>query len=129
MNEKLVQFLWIRLQPMFVLLTEYICNSENNFIHNIGKSSNSAFPLRAYLTFMKDNNSDEISVTVDVINRDGAYFIEADICGEDGLILADGPTIHMLEPTEKDLALWLEEYEAFLNSQQDMIKSNALLLK
>lgn len=129
MNENLVEFLWVRLQPLFVSLVEFVCNSKDDFIHNIGKSSNAAFPLRAYLTFMRDKNGDEISVTVDVVNRDGVFFIETDICGDDGQILADGPTIQMIEPTEKDLASWLEEYETFLMSQQSMVKEKALALE
>lgn len=129
MNENLTQFLWVRLQSIFVSLADYVCNSRDELIHNVGKSSNPAFPLRAYLVFMKDKSGDEISVTVDVVNRDGTYFIESDICGEDDLILAEGPTIQITEPTEKELTSWLDEYERFLKSHQSMVKEKVIGLR
>ncbi len=129
MNENLTEFLWVRLQSLFVSLIQYVCSSKDDFIHNVGKSSNDAFPLRAYLTFMKDKNGDEIAVTVDVVNRNGNYFFEADICGEDGLILAEGPSAEMMEITEKELSSWLEEYESFLKSSQSLVKEKAAELE
>lgn len=125
MNENLTEFLWVRLQLLFASLVEYVCSSRGDFIHNIGKSSNSAFPLRAYLTFMKDKNGDEIAVTVDIVNRDGKYFVEADICGVDGLIVAEGPSTQIAGLSEKSLILWLEEYEAFLKSNKNVVKEKA----
>lgn len=122
MNENLTDFLWVRLQLLFVSLIEYVCSSKDDFIHNVGKSDNDAFPLRAYLTFMRDKNGVEIAVTVDVINRNGSYFIEADICSEDGFILAEGPSVELIELTEKVLTSWLEEYEAFLKLNQCLVK-------
>jgi hypothetical protein len=129
MNKNLTEFLWVRLQLLFVSLIEYVCNSRDNFIHDVGKSSNSTFPLRAYLTFMRDKNGDEIAVTVDVVNRDGKHFIEADICGEDGLILAEGPSAQMTELTEMSLISWLEEYEVFLKANQNKVKEKAAELE
>ncbi|TQV67013.1 hypothetical protein FKG94_26460 [Exilibacterium tricleocarpae] len=129
MNENLTQFLWLRLRSLFVSLVEYVCNSSNEFIHDIGKSSNTAFPLRAYLTFMKDRNGDEISITVDVINRNGVYFVEADICDGNDVIVAEGPTAQMAELTEKDLTPWLEDYEAFLESNQSVVKEKTMALE
>ncbi|TQV84819.1 hypothetical protein FKG94_04710 [Exilibacterium tricleocarpae] len=129
MNDNLTQFLWLRLQSLFVSLVEYVCNSSDEFIHDIGKSSNTAFPLRAYLTFMKDRNGGEISITVDVINRNGIYFVEADICDGNDLIVAEGPTVQMTQPTENDLTSWLEKYEAFLESNQNVVKEKAMALE
>ncbi|MDX5405750.1 MAG: hypothetical protein LPK11_01745 [Chromatiaceae bacterium] len=129
MNENLTKFLWVRLQSLFVSLIQYVCSSKDDFIHNVGKSSNDAFPLRAYLTIMKDKNGNEISVTVDVVNRNGSYFIEADICGEDGLILAEGPSAEMIELSEKELSSWLEEYESFLKYSQSLVKEKAAELE
>jgi len=125
MNKNLTEFLWVRLQLLFASLIEYVCDSKDDFIHNVGKSSNSAFPLRAYLTFMRDKNGDEISVTVDVVNRDGEYFVEADICGENGVVVAEGPSTQISELTEKELISWLEEYDTFLKSNRNVVKEKA----
>ena len=53
------------------------------------------------------------------------HFVEADICGVDGLIVAEGPSTQMAELSEKNLISWLEEYEAFLKSNQNVIKEKA----
>ncbi len=70
-------------------------NGHTGFKFYIGRSSNSTFPLRAYLTILRNNHGGELSITVDIKNREDGLLIESDVVGEDGVIIADGPSLEL----------------------------------
>lgn len=87
------------------------------------------YALRAYLTFMVDSQSDEISVSVDIKTLENGVNIESDICDDEGEILFEGPKYDG-EFTEEALSSWLLDYRVFLSDKSEfLIKKIAELRK
>ncbi len=91
----MIDAFWKKLQGVLRLLAEHILGEQTGFKFHIGRSSNSMFPLRAYLTILRSNNGDELSITVDIKNRENGLLIESDVIGEEGVIIADGPSLEL----------------------------------
>lgn len=128
-NTTLISDLWVELRKSLQNLKQEVLFSDQNIISDLDKSSNESFVLRAYLTFMVDSQSDEISVSVDIKTHENRVNIESDICGEDGEILFEGP-MYDGEFTKGALYSWLQEYRVFLSGKSEfLIKKIAELKK
>jgi len=93
--EVLVTVFWKKLEGIFQLLASQLLAGHAGFESHIGSSSNSSFPLRAYLTILRSNEGDELSITVDIKNLESGLLIESDVVGEGGVIVADGPSLEL----------------------------------
>ncbi len=85
---------------------------------SVGSSENEEFLLRAYLSFLKDKNGDEVAITVDVRNNQVGLLVDVDICNYNNSIIASTSSTIGIAATEKDAALvcghWLQSFEKFL---------------
>lgn len=93
--ETLVKNFWGKLEGILQLLAAQLLAGDAGFQFHIGNNSNSVFPLRAYLTILRSSEGDELSITVDIKNREGGLLIESDVVGEGGVIVADGPSLEL----------------------------------
>lgn len=93
--EALVKGFWKKLEGILQLLAAQLLAGHAGFKFHIGNSSNSVFPLRAYLSILRSNEGDELSITVDIKSREGGLLIESDVVGEEGVIVADGPSLEL----------------------------------
>jgi hypothetical protein len=114
-----VEALWLRLQPILTGFAERLVAADPILIRNLGRTANDAFPLRAYLTFMRHPNGDEVAITVDVGSDGQRLTLESDVCTDQGRIIAVGPStsIDLSEnPSriEDGIHGWLRAFEEFL---------------
>lgn len=93
--ETLVKEFWKKLEGILQLLAAQLLAGHVGLKFHIGNSSNSMFPLRAYLTILRSNEGDELSITVDIKSREDRLLIESDIVSEGGVIVADGPSLEL----------------------------------
>lgn len=94
--DALVKSFWIRLEGVLQLLATQLLTSQTGFQFHIGSTCNSSFPLRAYLTILRSRDGDELAITVDIKSLEAGLLIESDVVGEDGVLVADGPTLELL---------------------------------
>lgn len=92
-----VRDFWKKLESVLQLLAAQLLAGHTGFEYHIGNTSNIVFPLRAYLTILRSNVGDELSITIDIKSREGGLSIESDIIGEEGVIVADGPSLELNE--------------------------------
>lgn len=93
--ETLVKDFWKKLEGVLQLLVAQLLAQHTGFKFHIGNSSNSVFPLRAYLTILRSNDGDELSITVDIKRQEDGLLIDSDVVGEEGVIIADGPSLEL----------------------------------
>lgn len=127
--DTLIENLWKRLQSAFEPLIVLMLALDSRISHSMGQSNNDAFPLRAYVAFMV--GEDEISVTVDLQNNNGQLTIGADICCDDGKVLAEGPSailgdVNELKIVEDKLSEWVSSFEMFLSDSGEVLKAGLL---
>lgn len=133
MIDNLTEDLWHRLQEIFDALIIAIEPMSLGVKHTAGKSSSSTFPLRAYLSFMKSKNGDEIALTVDVRCKGIQLFIESDISNDEGIIIAEGPAMTItkkavLSISGIEIQKWIIEFESFLQANSELLKDELLKL-
>ena len=121
MANVLIDDMWKRIQEIFDPLITVVKAFDNDIFHLIGNSSNDSFLLGAYLSFMKDRDGDEVTISVDVKNKNSYALIESDISKNDGKIIAEGPEIEC-ELTKENIDEWLEKFEQFLQENYDSVK-------
>lgn len=112
----LVERFWMRLEGVLQLLASRLLAEYPDFKFQIGASSNKAFPLRAHLTILRSNEGEELSITVDIKCLDNGLSIESDVVGEEGLIVADGPSLKLDEDmsglvVQLKVDEWFESFE------------------
>ncbi|OUS24653.1 hypothetical protein A9Q99_24105 [Gammaproteobacteria bacterium 45_16_T64] len=93
--EKLIAEFWKKLESILQSIATQLLAGHSGFKFRIGNSSNLTFPLRAYLTILRSNNGDELSITVDIKSLEDGLLIESDVVGEEGVIVADGPSMEL----------------------------------
>jgi hypothetical protein len=93
--EMLVEEFWKKLEGNLQLLAAQLLAGHEVHRFQIGNSRNSAFPLRAFLTILKSNDGDELSITVDIKSIKDGLLIESDVVGEEGIVIADGPSLEL----------------------------------
>lgn len=93
--EAFVKSFWKKLESALQLLAAQLLAGHAGFKFHIGCSSNSVFLLRAYLTILRSNEGDELSITVDIKSQENGLLIGSDVVGEDGVIVADGPSLEL----------------------------------
>jgi hypothetical protein len=122
-------YLESKIRPRFEALSAKVEAIEQPIASTIGFSKNDHFPLRAYLSFLRDRTGDEIAVSVDVVkNNDGGYAVQCDLSKGDGEILAEMPSlnIELNAPTIENSASidrWVTNFERFLSEQFDVLCS------
>lgn len=114
--EAIVSDFWGKLENVLQSIAVQLLAKHPGFKFHIGTSENSAFPLRAYLSILKSNDGDELSITVDIKNREDGLLIESDVVGEEGVIVADGPWLELPEDlSECEIQVkvdqWLKSFE------------------
>ena len=119
-----VETLWADVQAVLAGFAVRLTADDPSLRHQLGRTANEAFSLRAYLAFRKSADGDEVAVTVDVQNDGSGLVIASDVCAEDGRVIADGPSAVIplsgaQTGDEVALASWLSVFEQFLlNSEQ-----------
>jgi len=124
--EILIEKFWSRLEGIFQLLANQLLTGYIGFKFQIGNSSNSVFPLRAYLIILRSNTGDELSITVDIKNIEDGFLIESDVVGEEGKIIVDGPLLELHEELSDPLVQvkidkWFESFEQMFIDKFDDI--------
>ncbi|MNX95333.1 hypothetical protein D3C86_1276040 [compost metagenome] len=116
----LIEALWLRLHTTLPTLAEKIVMSDSSVIRDVGRTSNGAFLLRAYLAFRRSVDGEELAITVDIRGDDKQMAIESDVCKEDGTVLVIGPLakIQWTESVQPALDDWMREFEQFLSKSE-----------
>ena len=118
------EYLWNLLHKELESLVSVIKSCDSNIYSEIRKTNNEVFPLRVYLSFLKDiKNGDEIVVSVDLKGASEVIRIDSDVSGNEGQIIADGPSFEGVL-TKENIDTWILEFSAFLKSNCQVIKSN-----
>lgn len=113
-----------RLNAEFERLAESTKHSVPELIWSSGRADNEAFPFRAYATFKGPSKVVDLSVDCKSVER--CLRIDADIAEENGLILAEFPTVEVpLDLTEREteerIRRAIEEIEGFFRRNLHLI--------
>jgi hypothetical protein len=114
---------WHRLECVLQELGVKLLAGREDYICQIGKYSNNTFPLRAYLSILKSKDGDELAITIDAKQVTNGLLIEADVIGENGVIIAEGPSLELLGNIS-DLSIQLKIDEWFDAFEQFLVESN-----
>lgn len=123
----LIDEFWKKLEGVLQLLAAQLLTGHTGFKFHIGNSSNNVFPLRAYLTILRSNDGDELSVTVDIKSLGDGLLIESDVVGEEGVIIAEGPSLELRgdladASVQVKIDEWFESFERlFIEKSNDVI--------
>lgn len=100
--------------------------------HSLNCYSNSAFPLRGYLAFIKSRDGDEIAITINIQKKGEQLIICSDIAGDNGTIVSDGPSLILpnLDDDNFDVEFnkWLTMFVDFLQLKKDTLNESILKL-
>lgn len=124
--EALVEEFWGKLEGVLQLLAAKLLAGHTGYKFQVGNSNNSAFPLRAYLTILRSNHGDELSITVTIKSLEDGLLIESDVVGEEGVIVADGPSLELrgnLSDSSIQLKVdgWFESFDRlFVKKSKDI---------
>jgi hypothetical protein len=112
-----------RICGVLTLYSEKFTAGDPGLVCKVGHTSNEAFPLRAFLAICRSSDGDELSVTVDVRDAGLALKIQADVCWDDGRMIAKGPAATVRKSLDLDFALeaWLGELKEFLHESRPSI--------
>ncbi len=122
-------YLESRLRPNLEALSAKVESSiKHPITSRIGFSKNDFFPLRAYLSFLRDRIGDEVVLSVDVKKYDEGFIIECEILKGEGQILAEMPSlsIEINAPAIETSSLmdqWVTNFECFLIESFDVLRS------
>ena len=123
------EYLESKIRPNLEAVSAKVESIEQPITSMIGFSKSDYFPLRAYLSFLRHKNGDEIVVSVDVVKKhDGGFSIECDISKGDGEILAEMPSLSIeidLPTIENSSSIdrWITSFEIFLSEKFDVLRS------
>jgi hypothetical protein len=111
-----VEALWLRLHPILTKFADGRAAGDPMLIRNIGRTANDAFPLRAYLTFVRQPNSAEVTITIDVEADGQLLILESGVCTDQGAV---GPSVSVdvsesQSRIDAGISDWLREFEQFL---------------
>lgn len=121
-------YLESRIRPNLEALRAKVESFEQPIASRIGFSKNDFFPLRAYLSFLRDRIGDEVVLSVDVKKYDGGFIIECEILKGESQILAEMPSldIEINAPTietSSSMDRWVASFESFLIENFDVLRS------
>jgi len=120
-------YLASRIRPNLEALSAKVESTEQPITARIGFSKNDFFPLRAYLSFLRDRIGDEVVLSVDVKKYDGGFIIECEILKGEGQILAEMPSVNIEinAPTTDTSSMdrWIAGFENFLVENFDVLSS------
>ena len=111
--------LWLRLQEILIAFADRLAASDPSLLRDVGRSSNNAFLLRAYLAFTRHKDAHGVAITVDVQSNGKKLTIESDACHDDGKVIASGPSAAISlseDPSDIEAAVkeWLCRFEPWL---------------
>lgn len=126
-GDELGDAIWPRLQ---VVLSEFARRSlaaDPTLRHQVARTRNEAFPLRAYLALSRRTDGDEVAIIVDIKNNGERVAVTSDACTDGGRVLADGPcaTVALSAShldVEAALSSWLADFERFLLRSESLIR-------
>lgn len=112
------------LDAEFERLAELTKRSVPELIWRSGRADNEAFPFRAYATFRGPSKVIDLSVDCKLVER--SLRIDADIAEENGLILAEFPTVEVPidlgeRETDKRIRLAIVQIERFFRRNLHLI--------
>jgi len=121
-------YLESRIRPHLEALSAKVESIERPITSRIGFSKSDFFPLRAYLSFLRDRIGDEIVLSVDVKKCNGGLMIECEILKGEGQILAEMPSLNIEidAPTieaSSSMDRWVANFESFLIENFDVLRS------
>ena len=124
----LVKTLWDHVQVLLASFATRLAVDDPTLRHELGRTSNEAFSLRAYLALRKRADGGEVAVTIDVQSDGIRLVVVSDACTEDVTIIADGPSAAIPlvgNQTENEVALasWLRAFEQFLLDSEQPIRT------
>ena len=123
MDKRTIDDLWLRIQKILEPLIASVSSFDNQVSYRTGTSENDAFPMKAFLSFMKSKQGDEIAVTVTIKTRQHRWIIESDICRDDGVVFAQGPTKVFKSNDDSTQLQWLNDFERFIKSNEGLVKT------
>jgi hypothetical protein len=130
----IVESLWLRVHASLTAFADRLTTADPSLIRDLRRTKNDTFPLRGYLAFKRQTDGDEVAITIDVRCEAQQLTIEADVCSDEGQIIAGGPaaTVSLSESsTTVDAAIdgWLQEFEQFLIKQEPMVRQTVAHLR
>jgi hypothetical protein len=125
--------LWLRIRPVLERFAAGVVSANPSLMQSIANITNDAFFLRAYLSFRKHNDGNDIAISVEAILAGDQLNITTDICWDDGEVLAVGPSSKLSVDNSRSSVVataneWVIEFEKFLQAQEANILKVALEL-
>jgi hypothetical protein len=119
MKTTVIEDIWRRLDPVLKAFADRLVARDPALICDLGRTSNEVFPLRGYLALARSKSGDEIAVTIDVKSDGELLVLASDVCADQGLVIATGPstTLNLSDDESRidtGIGDWLRELEQFL---------------
>jgi len=117
--DKLLEEAWFRIHKALTEFSMRVALVDPALSPSLGRSENSAFPLRVYLAFKRASGDGELSIAVDVHAAGEHLKIDSDVCFESGEVVAVGPASDILLNANQSasggaMEDWLNAFEKFL---------------
>ncbi len=123
-----MEALWLLLLPVLEEFSERFSRSETKLFKEIGCSANETCLIRAYLAFKKQKDGSEVAVIIDIKSDGHLFRIEADICHDDGRLIAPSQVSEILLKSatvnsEDWKGKWVNDFKRWLLKQEAVLVS------
>ena len=121
--------LWVKIQRLLEAFAEKITQIDPSLISKVGNTTNDAFFVSGYLSFIRHADGDEIAISIDAQTNGEQLTIDSDVCADNGQIIAQGPTAKIsLSDNQPNLKAalddWLDEFGRFLQNVEPTVIKN-----
>lgn len=121
-----INIFWAKLEPVLQSLVVGLRSRHMGLEFHVGNSSNSVYPLRAFISILNHSEGEELSITVDVKSIKNGFLIKSDVVVEEGVIIADGPSLVLTRDfpdysVELKVDKWFKSFDSvFVDRQLDI---------
>lgn len=122
----LAEDLWVRLNALLETFAEKVTKNDSTLICRVVNTTNKAYLLRGYLSFMKHEDGNEVAITLGVQTNGKELTAVSDVCTDEGVIIADGPsTTISLSGNQPNIKValdeWLDKFGRFLEDVEPTV--------
>jgi len=125
---KNIQELQEFLKDIFSDVILFIESHKIDVVARIGFSENSAYALRAYLSFALQPGDELVVLSIDCKYHENGLILESDIATTNGEIIAEGPTIQIKNYNQDEFnthsSLWVEQFVRFIDKSRETLLEN-----
>ncbi|MDQ0418934.1 hypothetical protein J2Z48_003139 [Croceifilum oryzae] len=122
MSDLLNKYVWLPVQKEFKKLIVWLVSSNSDIRYSIGTGASNTYPLGITLTLMSDSVDQEITIDVDVRYRDEQWIVVSNICLEEDILIAKGPSLSVKYLSAESLIEWFDRFKEFLIANFEVIE-------